>query len=282
MTAPPPDPRRTPWRPDLAADHLRGTVAAARFAAGDPHRVSAGTVTLRGAPDETARQTSELLHGEGFTVYDRQAGWAWGQGTRDGYVGWTREEALRPGAPAAATHVVTALRSFLFPLPDLKAPVTDALPLGAAVTVVEESGAYGRLADGGWVFLRHLAAAGTVEADPVAVAERLLGVPYLWGGRTPLGIDCSGLVQLGLHRAGLDCPRDSDMQRAEVGRWLSPDGAGVAYRRGDILFFPGHVGFMLDGARLLHATAHTMTVTVEPLADVAARAGGITGVRRLG
>lgn len=278
---PSPDPRRTPWRPDLAAAHLQGAVEAARFVTGAPHRVTAGTVTLRGAPDETARQTSELLYGEGFTVYDRQAGWAWGQGARDGYVGWTRDSALTPGAPAAATHVVTVLRSFLFPLPDLKAPVTDTLPLGAEVAVVEESGAYRRLADGGWVFARHLAPIGTTEPDPVAVAERLLGVPYLWGGRTPLGIDCSGLVQLGLHRAGIPCPRDSDMQRAEVGAWLSADGAGVAYRRGDILFFPGHVGFMVDGADLLHATAHTMTVTIEPLADVAARAGGITGVRRL-
>lgn len=282
MTAPSPDPRRTPWRPDLAAAHLRGVVDAARFADGAPHRVAAGTVTLRGTPDETARQTSELLYGEGFTVYDRHADWVWGQGSRDGYVGWTKAEALRPGAPAAATHVVTALRSFLYPLPDLKAPVRDALPLGARVTVVEESGAYRRLTDGGWVFARHLAPADSVDADPVAVAERLLGVPYLWGGSTPLGIDCSGLVQLALHRTGVDCPRDSDMQRAEVGAWLSPDGEGVAYRRGDIVFFPGHVGFMLDSTRLLHATAHTMTVTVEPLAAVADRAGGITGVRRLG
>lgn len=288
MTAPP-DPRRHPYRPGLAAAHLRGLVAADRFVDGVPHRVRTGVAGLRGSPDASATQTSQVLFGETVTVYDRQGNWAWGQCGTDGYVGWVHAQSLSPEVEAP-THVVTALRSFLFPAPDLKTPPRDAIPLGAPVTVLREENGYMALAGGGWLYGKHLApldgTGRSTDPDFVATAQRLLGVPYLWGGRSPLGIDCSGLVQLALLRAGIACPRDSDMQRAEVGDLVSADGKGVAYHRGDIVFFPGHVGFMLDGRHLLHATAFTMTVTVEPLEDVVARvdptrAGGILAVRRL-
>ncbi len=274
------DPRRHPHRADLAAAHLKGRVDAARFVEGVPHRVRTGVAGMRGEPDAKARHTSQLLFGETFTVYDTRDGWSWGQCGTDGYVGWVRGQSLAADL-SAPTHVVTAVRSFLFPEPDLKTPPRDAIPLGAPVTVLRTVNGYCELAGGGWLYGRHLSAPDRLEPDPVATAERLLGVPYLWGGRTPLGIDCSGLVQLALLRAGIRCPRDSDMQRDEVGTRISGDGAGVTYRRGDIVFFPGHVGLMLDADRLLHATAYTMTVAVEPLADVAERGGGITGVRRL-
>lgn len=274
------DPRRHPYRPDLAAAHLRGRVEAERFVDGVPHRVRTGVAGLRGEPDAAARHTSQVLFGETFTVYETRDGWSWGQCATDGYVGWVRGQSLARDVQAP-THVVAAVRSFLFPEPDLKTPPRDAIPMGAPVTVLREVNGYAELAGGGWLFARHLCAPDVREPDPVATAERLLGVPYLWGGRTPLGIDCSGLAQLALLRAGIPCPRDSDMQRDEVGARISDDGTGVAYRRGDLVFFPGHVGLMLDGGHLLHATAYTMTVTVEPLADVAARAGGITAVRRL-
>jgi len=275
-----PDPRRHPHRADLAAAHLKGIVEADRFVEGVPHRVRSGVAGLRGEPDAKARHTSQLLFGETFNVYDTRDGWSWGQCGTDGYVGWTRTQSLSSEL-FAPTHVVTAVRSFLFPEPDLKTPPRDAIPLGAPVTVLRTVNGYCELAGGGWLYGKHLSTPDALEPDTVATAERLLGVPYLWGGRTPLGIDCSGLAQLALLRAGIPCPRDSDMQRDEVGTLLSADGAGVAYRRGDLVFFPGHVGLMLDGERLLHATAHTMTVTIEPLDDVAARAGGISAVRRL-
>lgn len=276
-----PDPRRHAYRPDLAAAGLRGVVDAGRFVEGTPHRVVAGRAPLRGEPAAEARQASELIHGDGFIVYDRRDGWLWGQSEVDGYVGWIEAAALRAGAPTAATHVVADLRGFLFPAPDLKTPPLDALPLGARCTAVEERAGYARLADGGWVHTAHLRPPEHRVGDPLATAERLLGVPYLWGGGTPWGIDCSGLVQLALRLAGLDCPRDSDMQREELGLLLVRDRVPVDCRRGDLVFFPGHVGIMRDATHLLHATAFTMTVTVEPLDEVAARAGGVLAVRRL-
>jgi cell wall-associated NlpC family hydrolase len=291
MTASGPDPRRHPWRGDLAAAHLRGRVPARAFVEGAPHRVRAGCASLRGTPDPAASPTSQLLYGEGFTVYDTRNGWAWGQNATDDYVGWVRDKALAPGAPTPATHVVTALRSFVFPEPDLKTPPLDALPLSARVTAVDEHGGYLRLADGGWVFAGHLAPPDWHEPDLLRTALRLTGVPYLWGGRSPWGIDCSGLAQLSLRCAGIACPRDSDMQRDEVGQAIDLDtlgrgteagsGTDAGWRRGDLVFFAGHVGLMVDGARLLHATAFTMTVVVESLADVAGRAGGIVAARRL-
>ncbi len=277
-----PDPRRTPYRRDLAAAHLKGVVDAPRFAEGTPHRVRVGRAPLRTAPD-LPRATTEILFGETFTVYDAADGWAWGQNGTDDYVGWVRADALEAGEGEAPTHKVAALSTFLYPLPDMKEPPLGVLPLTAACAVVEERGGFARLACGGWAFAKHLAPVDAVlETDPVATAERMLGAPYLWGGRTPMGIDCSGLAQIALACAGIAAPRDSDMQRGEVGE---PVPAGEAPRRGDLVFFPGHVALMRDAATLVHATAFTMTVTVEALEAVIARTdptrgGGLLGVRR--
>lgn len=235
--------------------------------------------TLRGAPDVSASATSQLLAGEGFAVLDIAGGWAWGYCEHDHYVGYLPAEALAD--PVAATHVVTAPAAPVFATPDIKAPVVATLSLGARVA--------GTAADPfvatatGFVHQRHLGAIGRPLADPVAVAEMLLGAPYLWGGRGAGGIDCSGLVQLALGLCGMACPRDSDQQRDGMGMAL-PDDAPL--RRGDLLFFPGHVGLMVDETRLLHANAWWMAVTIEPLADVVARLAPdheqpITGRRRL-
>lgn len=285
----PPDPRRHPWRADLAATGLEGRVPSARFVAGHLRQVGQGAAGLRLAPSDEAEQASQVLHGERFTVYDEVDGWAWGRNHTDGYVGYVRAAAL--GVPVTEpTHRVSALRSFVYPRPDLRAPPRDVLSLTTPVTVTGARDGWAELAGGaGWVCLKHLEPPGAVEPDIVATARRLLGVPYLWGGRTSLGIDCSALVQIALAAAGVSAPRDSDMQRGEVGDSLGPvpaDGAGVDFRPRDIVFFPGHVGIMIDAERLIHATAFVMVVTIEPLAAVVARTdptrgGGLLAVRRL-
>ncbi len=278
-----PDPRVNAYRPDLAAASLRGVVRAERYVDGVACQMRAGFAALNEEPSFESRQASQLLFGEVFTVYEERDGWAWGQNATDGYVGWTRIEGLEM-EPAEPTHTVAALRTYLFPAPDLKTPPLDMLSLGCAVTVTGTEGNWSAVAGGGFVYSRHLATRGAKPADPVDTALRFLEAPYLWGGRTSLGLDCSALVQLALAAAGIACPRDSDQQAAAVGALVSDDGAGHAFRRGDIVFFPGHVGIMADATDLVHANAFHMCVAREPLAEVVRRAGdkGISAVRRLG
>ncbi|MBI1206762.1 MAG: peptidase P60 [Azospirillum sp.] len=274
------DPRRHPYRSDLAAATLAGRVEASRFVEGQAYQSRAGRTPIAATPDDRAARTSELLYGEIFTVYDRRDDWAWGQCATDGYVGWLRSQALYPDCHPLS-HRVDALRSFIFPAPDLKAPPRDFISLGSPVSVVGADNGFAALADGGWVFAKHVTPLGTVESDLVSTALRLLGVPYLWGGRSTLGIDCSGLVQLAMAVAGIPCPRDSDMQRAELGALVADRGVPPDLRRGDLVFFAGHVGLMADPHRLLHANAFTMTVAIETLAEVSVRAGPVLATRRV-
>lgn len=277
-----PDPRVHPYREDLAASYLRGRVDADRFIDGVPCQIRSGFAAVKEEPSFEARQSTELLFGEAFTVLDERDGWAWGQNGTDGYVGWLRVEALDADM-TVPTHKVSALRTFVQPEPDLKLPFVDVLSMGARVVVTGEKGDWRQVDGGGWVHVRHLAPVAEDAPDFVAVAERFVGTPYLWGGRTSIGIDCSGLVQVALLAAGVHCPRDSDQQAAAIGDLVSTDGSGVEYRRGDLVFLPGHVGIMTDARTLLHANAFHMQVVSEPLADVVARAGdrGINAVKRL-
>jgi cell wall-associated NlpC family hydrolase len=276
------DPRVHPYREDLAASYLRGRVDAARFIDGVPCQVRSGFAAVKEEASFEARQSTELLFGEGFTVLDEQDGWAWGQNGTDGYVGWLRVEALDADI-TVPTHKVVALRTFLQPAPDLKQPFIDLLSMGGRVVVTAQDGDWLQIDGGGWLYARHVAPIADAAADFVGVAEKFVGTPYLWGGRTSIGIDCSALVQVALISAGHHCPRDSDQQAAMLGEMISPDGRGLAYRRGDLVFFPGHVGVMVDADTMLHANAHHMQVVAEPLADVLVRAGdkGISAVRRL-
>ncbi|AWN48484.1 peptidase P60 [Methylobacterium terrae] len=271
------DPRLTPARPDLADERLRGRVEAARYVPGRPHRIGAPLAPLRRAPDPLAALDSEALRGEAVTVYDVRDGWAFAQLAADGYVGYLPAEALGPADPAP-THRVAAPRTFLYPAADLKRPVLGALSLGAGVTVDGLEGRYARLHGGGFVVAGHLAPVDAIEPDFAATALRFLGTPYLWGGRSSLGLDCSGLVQAALAAAGIRAPRDSDQQEAALGAPVpvALDLSGL--RRGDLVFWRGHVGMMLDEARLIHANGHHMAVAVEPLAEAEGRIrGGATG-----
>jgi cell wall-associated NlpC family hydrolase len=281
MTAAPFDRRLTLARPDLAADHLRGLVDASRYAIGQAKRIIAASAPLRRYPDASAALETEALHGESVMVYDESEGWAWVQLDRDSYVGYMPAAAL--GAPSEPTHRVAALRTHSYPGPSIKLTPRMALSLGARLTIVACEGDFAVSADGLHVWLRHLAETGWREPDYVAVAERFLETPYLWGGRTSAGIDCSGLVQTALAAAGAASPRDSDMQEAALGKPIAIDEPRT---RGDLVFWKGHVGIMRDSVTLLHANGWHMKVVSEPLAEardrIAANGGGnVTSLRRL-
>jgi len=292
------DPRTTPARPDLAAQHLKGEVTAARFVAGTGLEVRDAQAPVRREPSPDALLDTEALHGERVTVYDENGeGWCWGQLASDGYVGWIPANALRaPGPPP--THRVAALRTFVFPGRSIKAPPVDALSLGSRVavrtpphpTLPRERGRVGwgdeltDLESGFCIPTRHLAPIESKEPDFVAVAERFVGVPYLWGGKTSLGIDCSGLVQIALTASGVACPRDSDMQAQALGVPLPTDDlAGL--RRGDLIFWKGHVAIVRDERSIVHANAFHMCVAIEPTAEALRRiadAGSqVASIRRI-
>jgi cell wall-associated NlpC family hydrolase len=265
-----PDPRLNAYRPDLAAAHLKGRVEATAFAEGTPRQVRVGTAGLRAEPRPDIGLASQLLFGDVFTVYEEREGWSWGQAKSDSYVGYVSSEALDE-AVIEPTHRVTALASHVYPEPDIKLPPRDVLPMSASVLVWlhGENEKFAELAAGGWVARQHISALGEIEPDYLVTAERLIGIPYLWGGKsTVTGIDCSGLVQISLALAGRRVPRDSDMQADSIGEAL-PEGADL--KRGDIVCFPGHIGFMADATTLLHANAYAMCVSKDPLKDVIER-----------
>jgi cell wall-associated NlpC family hydrolase len=276
------DRRLTPARPEVAAKHLEGRITASRFVEGATMQVKEGVVDIKREPRPDAALDTQALYGELFTVYDEEEGWAWGQLARDGYVGWIAANTLwsRIYTP---THLVSAPRTFVYPGPSIKLPPLLAAPMGAEIVVVEQRDEFAVTSEGGFVFAAHLVALGAWAPDFVAVAENFLNVPYLWGGRSTLGIDCSGLVQAALRLAGVDAPRDTDLQQAALGVEIAPN---APLQRGDLVFWKGHVGVMRDSSLLLHANATHMLVSSEPLERVRARnlergAGDVTAIRRL-
>ena len=260
------DKRVTPHRPDLAAAHLEGQVNAKRFVEGRAAQVSRGVTGLHAAPTDTSGLRTQLLFGEGFTIYEDKHGWVWGQAALDGYVGYAKAEHFT--VPATATHRVIALSTPLLAAPDVKKGARDMLPLNAKVALAQEDGRFARLANGAYVFAGHLAAIDAGAPDWVAVAERFVGVPYLWGGKTAAGIDCSGLVQTALEAGGITGPA---RYRHDGGLARDRDSLDADLKRGDLVFWKGHIGLMLDGARIIHANGHFMQVSIEPLATVRAR-----------
>jgi cell wall-associated NlpC family hydrolase len=293
-SVPPPDRRRSAWRDDLADERLRGRVPATRFVTSTTAVVAAPVLGVRKAPDKTRGLETELLFGEMVDVFEQVDGWSWVQSQADGYVGYVASAGLTAQAPAP-THRVRAIGTFVYARPDIKSPPILALSIGCRVAVGEIQDRFAALATGGFVMAHHLMALDAGVLDFVDVAERLLGTPYLWGGRSRLGLDCSGLLQVSMQAAALPCPRDSDMQRQEVGhdrpvpKTLSePDAISAdveGLERGDLLFWPGHVAIATDGHMLIHANGHHMSTVVEPILEAAVRiyrqtGDGVTALKR--
>jgi len=283
MSGVPPDPRRHAYRAGLAAESLRGLVEAPRYVEGVRRQVEAPALPLRREPRFDAILDSEALFGEALTVFEESEGWAWVQLCRDAYVGYMPSEGLTY-AVITPTHRVAALRTYVYASPDIKKPPLALLSLNALLSVAGEEGRFLALNSGGFIIAEHLRKLDEPARDFVDVALGFRGTPYLWGGRTSLGVDCSGLVQLASEAAGLPCPRDTDMQANEVGRPLDWRGGGTL-ARGDLVFWDGHVGIMTSGQDLVHASAYQMMVVEEPLAEArarigAAKGGDIVGVRR--
>jgi cell wall-associated NlpC family hydrolase len=278
------DPRLTPARPDLAAKYLEGKIAAARFVSGEEFEVVDAIAPLREAPSSDATLLTQALKGERVTIYDRNGeGFAWGQLKSDGYVGWLPDRALAKPA-TAPTHKITSLRTFAFPAPSIKLPPVDTLVMADLITVVGEEGAFVVTRESWYLPRQHVGGIDRQESDFVAVAERFTGTPYLWGGKSSFGIDCSGLVQLSLNAAGVRCPRDSDMQQDVLGRVLTSAEA-KKLQRGDLIFWKGHVAIVRDAGTIVHANAHHMATVIEStsaaIARIKAAGGEIAAIKRL-
>jgi cell wall-associated NlpC family hydrolase len=280
------DPRLHAFRPDLADARLRGEVEATRFVEGRPARISASVADIRKAPRPDAGMNTQALFGDEVRVFDMAEGWAWIQCERDGYVGF--DDTALADLGAAPTHMVAVPRTFVYPGPDLKWPKSGELSLGSRVAVTgsaETRGTrYALLATGEAVVEAHLRPLDRHAEDYVAVAETLIHTPYLWGGSSGFGIDCSGLVQLSMHVTGRAVLRDSDMQAATIGKPVELGEGLSGLRRGDLVFWKGHVAIMTDAENMIHANGHTMSVAREPLKLAIDRIsylyGGPTGFRR--
>ena len=284
------DPRIYPYRPEIASSDLEGKVIAKKFVDGKILRVSSQSSLLWAQPNKDQPITSELLFGENVAVFESiSEDWSWVQNQTDCYVGWIKSNSLCE-ANSEITHTVSALRTYLFPKPEHKLVPIGIISYGSRLSVVNEhverGTKYAILADGSAVIQKHIRPIEEYSSDFVAEAEKFIGAPYLWGGRTSIGLDCSALVQLTLNRIGVDCPRDSDLQENVIGEGLDISTGLPELQRGDLIFWNGHVAIMLDSMKLIHANAYTMSVEIELAELVIDRimtqsSAGVTSVRRL-
>ena len=278
-------PRLNAFRSDLADARLRGKVDAPAFAEPRPAQVTVSVADIRREPRPDSSGDTQALYGETVDIFEEAEGWCWVQARADGYVGYMAGAALtaRHNEP---THIIIAPRTFLYPGPDMKLPAEMALSIGARISVAGEAETRGAryltLANGGAIIAAHAAPIATKFSDPVAIAERLLETPYLWGGRSGFGIDCSGLAQLAYAICGINVQRDTDMQKDSAGRAFAE---GSPLQRGDLVFWSGHVALMADEKTIIHASGHAMAVVKEDFAEAAARIGHMygapTGFRRV-
>jgi cell wall-associated NlpC family hydrolase len=275
------DPRTTPLRDGVAARALEGLEPAEVYLDAKPMTCAVPAAGIHRVADVGSEQMDQLLFGEVFEALEEEAnGWVWGQARRDGYVGFVQAAYLAP-AGRAPTHRVAAIRTYAFEGPSIKSRALGCYSINSLVAVEKIEGRLAKVAGTGWMTADHLSPIGVFESDPVAVAERFLGAPYLWGGRESIGCDCSGLVQQALFACGRACPRDTD-QQAELGEAIGRQ----AFGRGDLVFWKGHVAMGLDGDTIVHANGHHMMTAVEPLDGAIARIeaagyGAPTGYRRI-
>lgn len=282
--AEPLDRRLHAYREDLADIALQEKVEAAEFVEGRPFVVRSPLVDLKPRPSRGAGTDTQLLMGDLVRVFEQRDGWAWLQAEHDGYVGYAPTSAIGFRAATATHHVITP-RTFLYREADLKTPPVATISMGAALAVAgsreTRNTLYAELAGGRFVVASHVAPLEEVELDWVGTAAKFLNTPYLWGGMSGEGVDCSGLIALALRMAGKAAPRDSDMQAEGLGKPID----GSSLQRGDCVFWKGHVGIMEDATTLLHANGHTNLVSREPLADAVTRIaylyGEPTGYRRV-
>lgn len=282
------DRRFHPIREDLAAAYLTDQINALRYVDGEDYQVTKGTVALRRTPRDDAPLDTELLYGENVRVYETINDWSWLQNKTDNYVGYARSSGLN-AVLHKPTHGVCAVATFLYPEPDMKAPPLDRLGMGARVTVTDNAGPFLRSVAGEWIYSKHLAPLGQNASDLAGIALQFLGAPYLWGGKTSLGLDCSGLVQIALDRCGVPAPRDTDIQAQNIGISIGNgaiDIRNLILARGDLIFWPGHVGIYVDENIFVHANATEMAVTEASLEDIergikTTTGDVITDIRRL-
>ena len=250
------DRRLTPATARIAHTSLQGQIDAPAFTAGESVQIAAPLVDLLRSPNGPRER--QLWLGEDFTVIDRDQGHAFGFAAKDGYCGWLPEAVLEQGPPA--THWVASTGTHLYAQPKASSQNLSALPMGARVSVLDQVGSYAQTTQG-FIPTSHLLPLGTHLTDPVAVAEMFLQSPYLWGGNSRAGIDCSGLAQIVHHACGIALPADSDLQEA-AGTVVQGE-----FQRGDLLFWKGHVALAVDSQRLIHANGHTMSVAYEGIAE---------------
>lgn len=280
------DKRLTAARYDLAASSLKGAIVSPRYVDGENMIVFNGVADLRREAVPDAPLDTQALHGEIVTVYEQdEDGWSWVQLERDSYVGYMPSAALTRDI-AKPTHRVQVLRSFLYGGPSIKLPPIAALSLNSRVTIVGMRDQFAVTHRGHFIFADHLTPVDTFEPDFVTVAEKFLDLPYFWGGKTSFGLDCSGLVQNALEAHGLFSPRDTDMQEKALGTSLTIPDDLSGLKRGDLIFWKGHVGIMRDATEMLHASGHQMLVVSEPLQIARDRllakgAGPITSITRI-
>lgn len=269
------DPRTNAFRPDLASVSVKPYAIATQYVEPILHQCVRGVLPLYQKPDEHSLLLSEIRFGEFLDVFEvRSDGFAWVQNRSDRFVGYVRIEAALSQEVAALMNRICVPHTFMYSAPDLNAPIIDRLTLGSFVCLDGVAGDFYPLTSGGFVFKTHVAPSDEVaNADYVFTAGQMLNVPYLVGGRTPLGIDNAGLVQLALDLAGIDAPRAVDQQRELFGLPLPCHWRDVVWNRGDIVFFdhPEHVGIMTGRDHIISATPSNMMVTVEPLEQLMSR-----------